>query len=72
MKYWNDPEMLNKMMEKMGPEVMQGGGMPAPPPEATPEVANLLDAAKYVITSILTNTHYRLPAILAYSESKGL
>lgn len=47
MKYWNDPEMLNKMMQKMGPEVMQGGGMPAPPEVEVPEVTSLLDAAKY-------------------------
>lgn len=47
MKFWNDPVMLKKMGEKLGPG--GAGGAPGAPsaPEEAPIADNLLDAARY-------------------------
>lgn len=42
MKYWNDPQMLAKLGQKIG-DVPQA----APQPPAEPEVNDLLDAARH-------------------------
>ena len=47
MKYYNDPEFLKKMAEKLGP-IPTAATMPPPrAPEDMPEVENLIDAAKF-------------------------
>mmetsp|Transcript_34472 Transcript_34472/g.47762 ORF Transcript_34472/g.47762 Transcript_34472/m.47762 type:complete len:236 (+) Transcript_34472:324-1031(+) len=40
MKYWDDPVLLQKFAQKMGPP-------PAPTPQAPPEITTLLAACKY-------------------------
>lgn len=61
MKYWNDPAMLAKIGERLGdvnPAAAAAGPATAPvgQPAAsanTPEINNLLDAAKCVLGTIL-------------------
>lgn len=57
MKYWNDPQMLAKLGQKIG-------DVPQAPPQAPaePEVNDLLDAARcaYALTPCAVYLHHQL------------